>query len=83
MHDDGLVQPSAAVRLHLDGSIFAQVEDWRRSQPRIPSRAEAVRLLVEYALAGPDTPRPPECGRQLNTPSRVASNSVLRPPSSP
>ena len=83
MHDNGLVQPSADVRLHLVGPIFAQVEDWRRSQPRIPSRAEAVRLLVECALAGPDAPRPPECGRQLSGPSRVAMNSVLRPPSSP
>jgi hypothetical protein len=31
------------------------VEDWRRSQPKIPSRNEAIRLLLRRALD-----RPPE-----------------------
>jgi hypothetical protein len=84
MHDLGSVPPSAAVRLQLEGQIFEQVEDWRRSQSEIPSRSKAVRLLLALALSTrPDGPRPPECGRQLSTPSRVAMNSVLRPPSSP
>jgi len=51
MHDTGLVQLTAAVRLHLEGPIFRLVEDWRRSQPKIPSRSEALRLLIERALA--------------------------------
>jgi hypothetical protein len=45
----------AAVRLALEGPIFALVEDWRRSQPKIPSRNEAIRLLLWRALE-----RPPE-----------------------
>jgi hypothetical protein len=45
MHKD-----AAAVRLALEGPIFALVEDWRRSQPKIPSRNEAVRLLLRRAL---------------------------------
>ena len=45
----------AAVRLALEGPIFELVEDWRRSQPKIPSRNEAIRLLLRRALA-----RPPE-----------------------
>jgi hypothetical protein len=61
MHDDGSAQPSAAVRLQLEGTIFALVEDWRRSQPKIPSRSKAVCLLIERALAAPrDGPRPSE-----------------------
>lgn len=28
-----------------------RVDDWRRKQPNIPSRAEAVRLLVERGLS--------------------------------
>jgi hypothetical protein len=45
MHKD-----AAAVRLTLKGRIFALVEDWRRSQPKIPSRNEAIRLLLRQAL---------------------------------
>ena len=48
MHKD-----AAAVRLALDGPIFALVEDWRRSQPKIPSRNEAIRLLIRRALERP------------------------------
>ena len=51
MHDTGSVQLTAAVRLQLEGSIFKEVEDWRRLQPKIPSRSEALRLLIERALA--------------------------------
>ena len=46
---------AAVVRLPLEGPIFALVEDWRRSQPKIPSRNEAIRLLLRRALE-----RPPE-----------------------
>jgi hypothetical protein len=45
MHKD-----AAAVRLALEGPTFALVEDWRRSQPKIPSRNEAIRLLLRRAL---------------------------------
>jgi hypothetical protein len=40
---------------HIQGRVpdqlFERLEDWRRSQPKIPSRAEALRLLIERALA--------------------------------
>src|SRR6516225_6354917 len=52
MQDDHLAQPSAAVRLRLEGPIFALVEDWRRSHEKIPSRSEALRL--PRVRAGPD-----------------------------
>jgi hypothetical protein len=48
MHKD-----AAAVRLELEGPIFAQVEDWRRAQPKIPSRNEAIRMLIRQALERP------------------------------
>ena len=41
---------AAAVRLQLEGPIFVLVENWRRSQPKIPSRNEAIRLLLRRAL---------------------------------
>ena len=43
-------EQTAAVRLQLEGPICALVEDWRRSQPKIPSRNEAIRLLLWQAL---------------------------------
>jgi hypothetical protein len=42
--------PRASVRLELEGPILTSVENWRRSQPKIPSRSEAVRKLLERAL---------------------------------
>ncbi len=45
-----MYEQTAAVRLQLEGPIFALVEDWRRSQPKIPSRNEAIRLLLWQAL---------------------------------
>jgi hypothetical protein len=84
MRDNTSVQPSAAVRIELEGPTFEQVEEWRRSQSKIPSRSEAVRRLLESALrARPDGPRPPELRRQRTTPSNITTNShkFERPPS--
>jgi hypothetical protein len=50
MHNDDLVQPSAAVRFVLQGETFTQIEDWRRSQRKIPSRPAAIRELLKIAL---------------------------------
>jgi hypothetical protein len=50
MHDNGSVQPGAAVRFQLEGPIFNQIEDWRRAQTKIPSRPDAIRELLKLAL---------------------------------
>ena len=47
-------EQTAVVRLPLEGPIFTLVEDWRRSQPKIPSRNEAIRLLIQQALNAAD-----------------------------
>jgi hypothetical protein len=78
MHETGSVQQSAAVRLQLEGQIFALVEDWRRSQPKIPSRSKAVCLLIERALtARPDGP-PPEMRRRPNSALHLTTNSTQK-----
>ena len=41
---------SGSVRLELEGPIFVLIEDWRRSQRKIPSRADAIRQLIQRAL---------------------------------
>lgn len=40
--------PVTAIRLSVD--MRAALDDWRRGQPDLPSRSEAIRRLVEAAL---------------------------------
>ena len=69
MQDYIPVQPTAAVRLELEGPIFAMLEDWRRAQTKIPSRSKAIRLLLERALAaGRDGLQAPGLRRGPSTP---------------
>jgi len=81
MQDYPSVQPTAAVRLDLEGPIFAMLEDWRRAQSKIPSRSEAVRLLLALALsARQDGPRPPE---RVTTKHPLALHNELNAKTSP
>jgi hypothetical protein len=41
---------AASVRLELEGPMLHGIESWRGSQPKIPSRTEAVRLLLAQVL---------------------------------
>jgi hypothetical protein len=41
----------SAVQVRLQGPLYNALEDWRRSRPKIPSRAVALRELLERALA--------------------------------
>jgi hypothetical protein len=41
----------SAVQVRLDGLLYQRLEDWRRSRPKIPPRSEALRELLELALA--------------------------------
>ena len=40
----------AAVRLDLTNPLLTDIENWRRSQEKIPSRTDAVRELLKRAL---------------------------------
>ena len=44
-------EQAAVVRLPLEGPIFEGLENWRRSQRKIPSRNAAIRRLLQLALA--------------------------------
>ena len=41
----------AAVQVRLDGPLFAELENWRRAQPKIVPRSWALKQLLERALA--------------------------------
>lgn len=47
-HQDG---SKPAVRVVLDQDLARQIENWRRKQDVIPSRAEALRQLAARSLA--------------------------------
>lgn len=38
-------------QMRASAEFLQKVDDWRRAQPDLPSRAEAIRRLVELALA--------------------------------
>jgi hypothetical protein len=48
---DTSAEPCAAVQVRLQGQLHRALENWRRSQPKIPARSEALRELLERALA--------------------------------
>ena len=58
MHSTPRIEERAAVRLQLEGRIFVSVENWRRSQSKIPSRSDAIRQLLERALGDNEQPAP-------------------------
>jgi metal-responsive CopG/Arc/MetJ family transcriptional regulator len=37
-------------QMRVDDEFLRQLDDWRRLQPEIPSRAEAIRRLVQEAM---------------------------------
>jgi hypothetical protein len=39
-------------QMRASADFLARIDDWRRAQPDIPGRAEAIRRLVEIALDG-------------------------------
>ena len=41
----------SAVQVRLQGPLYQALENWRRSRPKIPSRAVALRELLERAPA--------------------------------
>jgi hypothetical protein len=40
-----------AIHVRLGGSLYERLENWRRSQPKIPARSDALRRLIDRALA--------------------------------
>jgi hypothetical protein len=37
--------------------FLRRIDDWRRRQPALPSRAEAIRRLIEFGLAADSAPQ--------------------------
>jgi hypothetical protein len=46
------LQNDKIFQMRTSAAFLALLDDWRRSQTPIPSRAEAIRLLVEKAISG-------------------------------
>lgn len=44
--------PTERVQLVTTAAWMERVEEWRRRQPKIPSKSEAIRILVDQALDG-------------------------------
>jgi hypothetical protein len=51
MVEDNSANADAAVQVRLSGSLFTALEDWRRQQPKLLPRSQALRELLRQALA--------------------------------
>lgn len=45
--------PTERIQIVAPASWVERIEEWRRKQPRIPSKSEAIRILVDQALDAP------------------------------
>lgn len=45
-------QPGTFVGTRIQPELLKQLDDWRRAQPDLPSRPEALRRLAEKGLRG-------------------------------
>ena len=75
----------AAVQVRLEGPLFAELENWRRTQPKIIPRSWALRQLLERALAC-DRPSPRRTKRPRPTRSqrsRTPANTTEHPLATP
>jgi hypothetical protein len=42
--------PTERLNMMVPRTLLVRVNEWRRNQPHIPAKSEAVRFLIEYAL---------------------------------
>ncbi len=48
---------SELIGVRCQAELIAAVDEWRRKQPDLPTRPEAMRRLIEQALKAPAAPR--------------------------
>lgn len=48
---------TARFEMRIDPETIARIDDWRRQQPDLPARAEAIRRLVDLGLVAGTTKR--------------------------
>jgi hypothetical protein len=65
--------------MRADAEFTARIDEWRRVQPDIPGRAEAVRRLVEIALTAGKTPDMAKVERKPATRSKKTAETVAEP----
>ena len=51
-------------QIRLSATFWRKVDEWRRQQPEIPARAEAIRRLVEAGLAAEQHRQKPKPRRE-------------------
>lgn len=50
------------MQITLDGKLDQRVENWRRRQPKIPAKTEAVRMLMRLGLDAESIKDPVDAG---------------------
>ena len=78
LHD----QEGAAIQVRVGGPLFERLENWRRSQPKIPHRSDALRSLLE-ALAASDAATATDKGGAAMSPELSKLKTAQPPPKQP
>lgn len=52
-----MTNDTTAIYTRVGGKLRDQFENWRRAQPEIPPRSEALRSLLDKALTAPGSDR--------------------------
>ena len=58
--------------------LLRKVDDWRRQEPDLPSRSEAIRRLIEAGLSKTST-APPPCGGEPGESDKPAGSVAPAP----
>jgi hypothetical protein len=61
----GMVRPTddpkgTTLQMRVSAAYLKSIDDWRRKQPDLPSRSEAIRRLTAMALREPASPTKPK-----------------------
>jgi hypothetical protein len=71
-------EPVTAIRL--SAGLRAKIDGWARKQPDAPARSEAIRRLVEHALAGsPSAQRSPAARSRATTLASKQLDQLIDP----
>jgi hypothetical protein len=64
--DNHSSKAGAAIQVRVNGELFSALEDWRRQQPKLLPRSQALREILEQVLARRSSAK---SGREARKPS--------------
>jgi hypothetical protein len=73
MHQSTVAAPNLAIQVRLQNDLASAIESFRRGEPDIPTRPEAIRRLLQRALALPSAR---QAAKHRTMPTTASANAV-------